>query len=149
MIVITGAAISAPFAVQAAPINCDGTTEVMTVAGGSTTSKSFTTLSGSAFEFATDNGTSCVRVHFSAQVKTKSQNVVRIRVTLDNAPAGVSPASVDFSTANVGFDGRSASFVLSAVTGGSHTLRIQFLSFNGTAVTISKGVLDVMYTPGM
>jgi hypothetical protein len=139
------AAVIAPSASFAAVRDCDGifSDSAATVPGQQTTSSStFVNVPGAAITVTTaDPG--CILVHFTAQVRAKLPQTVRIRAVLDDET--VAFPLVEWSTLTNEDDGRSAIFLFPDVSLASHTVKIQFLSVEGGTVAISRGLLSIRY----
>jgi hypothetical protein len=140
----------APIAASAAAFDCGGYTslKVVTIGGTqSTTSKTFVNLPGSTVTVE-PNIASCLVVDLSAQVRAKTPNAVRLRVTLNGGRVAF-PVSADFRTSDQNYDARSALFVFPNITGGSHTINVQYLSVDGSEVKVSKSVMVITYDNGV
>ena len=141
------AAITAPSASFAAVRHCGGlffdSTATVTGPQQTTSSPTFVNLAGAAINF--DGGDNdCVIVNFSAQVRAKLPEKIRIRAILDGAT--VAFPLVEWYTPTNEDDGRSATFIFLNVPSGEHTVRIQFLSAEGGTVAISRGFLSIRYS---
>lgn len=86
----------------------------------------------------------CVIVELSAQVRATAPNAVRVRVTVDGS-AIITPVFVDFYTSANKFDGRATTFVLRNVPSGNRVFKIQYMSVNGSPVSLAKTTMIVRY----
>ncbi len=140
----------APMTASAAQLECTETSfssAVATVTGVQTTSSTTAVnLTGATIERQISGG--CAIVDFSAQFRSKSPKVARISVTADNGVVVTKafPASADFSTSVNGYDGRAMTFVFPNLPGCLCTFQIQFLSVDGTPISVSKGVMKLLFT---
>jgi hypothetical protein len=150
-VVLAGAAATLmPIAASAAVTNCGGLTnlKVVAIAGiQSTTSKTFVDMPGSTVT-VDPNIASCLVVDLSAQMRAAAPKTIRVRVMLDG-PKVAFPASADFRTSEQSYDARSAIFVFPRVTAGHHTINVQFLSVDGSDVTMTKSVMRITYDNGI
>ena len=142
------AALMQPVTASAAVLNCAqfSHTQIVTVTTAKTTSSTtYVPWGGAAFTQVFFND-SCVVVEFSAQVKARTPAIARIRIFAESMDPAASafPAAINFTTAGSGFDGRSAKFVF-PVLEGEYTIRVQFLSVNGSPVTLDKGTLKILF----
>ncbi len=147
LLIATAALSVAPVAASAGQLDCSrfAHTLVATVTGVQTTSSANpVNLPGAAITQIFSND-SCVAVEFSAQVRARSPNAVRVTVvsTGDEAKTAF-PASADYSTTVSGYDGRAMVFVFPRLQG-ANTIQIKFESVDGTPVSISKGVMKVLF----
>jgi hypothetical protein len=139
------AAVIAPSASRAAVHHCSilFADSVATIPGQQTTSsQTFVNLPGAAITFT--SSLDCLIVHFTAQVRAKLPEKVRIRAILDGTEVAF-PSVVEWSTPTNEDDGHSATFIFPDVSADTHTVRIQFLSVDGGTVAISRGLLTIRY----
>jgi hypothetical protein len=151
IIVLAGAAATlAPVAASAAITDCGGLTslKVVTIGGvQSTTSKTFVDMPGSTVT-VDPNAFSCLVVDLSSQMRAVAPNAARVRVILDGSKVSF-PASADFYTSKQSYDARSAMFVFPNVTAGLHTIKVQFLSADGSDVKVTKSVMKITFDNGI
>jgi hypothetical protein len=134
--------------VQAATFNCQtsSTARIATVMPAqSTLSTEFVDVSGASFDISLA-ASGCIQVEVTFQASTIDPYAGQLRVLVDDVPIG--PTSVAFHTSASRLDNRTATFVKATNTGGDHTIKLQFASTEGFAVTISKVVVIVRYTTG-
>ena len=138
--------IIAPSASFAAVTHCNilFADSAATIPGQQTTSsQTFVNLAGAAITFT--SSLDCLIVHFTAQVRAKLPEKVRIRAILEGEE--VAFPLVEWSTPTNEDDGRSATFLFPNVSVAPHTVRIQFLSVEGGTVALSRGLLSIRYSP--
>jgi hypothetical protein len=142
MAVAVAAAVSAPRAASA--VECGGSrTRVATnIPGQTTTSMVYSDVTGAVATAGVPDG-ACIIIEFTAQVRARTPGVLLMRVTLDDEATG-DPEVTFYTSANKP-DLRTATFHVRNVTRGSRTAKVQFLSANGAAVSLGKGVMIVNY----
>ncbi len=142
------AAAAMPQAARAAQVDC-GILEVVgvtTVPGTETTSsQTYTPIASNTAD--TSLFINCAHVQFSAQFKTKTPKVVRLRVTVDGTPKGF-PNFITLTTSGAGFDERAATFLIPGLSG-TRVIAVELLSDNGTPVSVRNGLLRVLYSNDM
>jgi hypothetical protein len=147
--IAAAAALSAPQAAFSAQFDCNTSTTpriaVSTAVQTTTQHSNFIDLPGAVVD-VTIGTIRCVIVEFSAQARAPAPNAVRVRVTVDN-PAVITPNFVDFYTSANKFDGRAATFVLRNVPTGARVFKIQYMSVNGSPVSLEKATMIVRYDP--
>jgi hypothetical protein len=149
---IAGAiAALAQTAAPADTILCDPPEHVIVrvLAVNTTSGRTMRDLPGASFTYANPGGNpqGCLIVQFSAQVRAKSPQAVRLRLIV-NAQAQAYPATVDLYTSEDRYDARQVTFVVPNVgpPGIANTfLRIQYMSVAGGPVTLTKGLLRIWY----
>ena len=154
ILLAAAAACAAPDVASAAAIDCPngfvqgggGTAAMHRAKAFQTSSKSFQDLPAASLDV--DQGGGCLMVKFTGQLKAKSPDAVRIRVTLNDAAAG-SPNQVDLMTTANAYDGRAASFMLLGVGDALVNVKVQVLSVKGGPVTLSDYNMIVQFSqPG-
>ena len=145
-------ACSAPQAGRAVDIACGQsfttTAHVVTLGGTQTTSSTTAVdLPGATFSFTPNNR--CLVIEVTGQVRAVGPNALRLSVVV--SPAGeVSsppfPAFRDVYSQTTALDGRSATFWVDLLEG-DKDVKVQFMSVNGSPVSLSKGVVTFQYTP--
>jgi hypothetical protein len=154
MLIAAAAALMAPEGAAAAPMDCPagamfgggGTVAMHERSAFTTSSTAFQDLPAAVLDV--DQGGGCVIVKISAQVRGKSPKAARIRLTVDNNPAG-NPVFLDMTSSSSGFDGKAATFMLVGVSDALITLRVQVRSSDGTEVTLRHYNMIVHYSaPG-
>jgi hypothetical protein len=134
------AALAAPTNASAAAFSCvvvSSQTITSLVQGAqTTTSSTFVDVPGASVTFDA-NDSSCAIVEISAQVRALYPRSVQLRVTLDG-DAIIQPNFVILYTTEHEFDERAATFILRNIAGGNRVLTVQFLSMNGSPVSVSR-----------
>jgi hypothetical protein len=125
--------------------DCNGTSTRATHGTGQTvTSPTFVNLTGSRLTIPTQG---CARINFSAQIRAKHPKGLKVRVGVSASAGTPFPAFVEFYTSENRFDGRSVEFSIPDLPFGTHDIRIQVLSTDGTAVGVGKWTMSVHF-PG-
>jgi hypothetical protein len=127
------------------PLDFTNSVQVITLAGVQTTSSTTpVNLPGAAFSF--DAGSPCLVVEVTGQVRAQSPRALRLRLNVAGDLNGPPfPRTRDVYTADASFDGRSATFFADLLAG-HKALRVQFMSADGTPVSLSKGMIVIYYT---
>jgi hypothetical protein len=144
-----GLAASMPHAASAQGTDCFigvGPNRINTViAAQSTTSQTFVDLPGATVDFNSTGD--CAIVQVTAQVRAADPRMARIRVVIDDGTTTIAPAPASLYTSQNRFDQRTARFVLRSVPVGDRILKVQFMSVDGSSVSLSKVITTVHYDP--
>jgi hypothetical protein len=112
----------------------------------STSSQSYVNFAGGSRAF-TQGRTGCVIVYFSAEVQTLADAQMFLRAFLDGVVVGTPSGTSFIADSPVYYQTHAASFIFPDVSSGPHTVSLQYLSFDGTAVKIRRSNMIVHYTP--
>jgi hypothetical protein len=122
--------------------------QVITVAGGQTTSSTTpVNIPGAVFSYTPSSR--CLAVEVTGQVRAKSPGALRLRLRVTpggEINSGPFPPSRDVYTADTSFDGRSATFFVDLFEG-QKVVRVQFMSADGSPVSLSKAVILIYHAP--
>jgi hypothetical protein len=128
-----------------AAYDCDGSsTRATHGTGQSVTSPTFVNLTGSKLTIPTQG---CARINFSAQIRARHPKGLRVRVAVSANAGTPFPPFAEFYTSENRFDGRSVEFSIPDLPFGTHDIRIQVLSTDGTPVGIGRWTMSVHF-PG-
>jgi len=123
---------------------------VSTLDLSSTSSEAFVNVPETTVSFNLGSA-SCVIVRFSAMTQAGAGNHVAVRAFLDNAAAAIPPQVLYSGDDSGAPDGaaraRAYEFVFPNVASGSHILRMQFKSGNGTVVKVHRHTTVIQYAP--
>jgi hypothetical protein len=113
--------------------------------GNSTTSTTYVNITGAAVTFNATARAKCITALFTSMAFAPSPRTVFVRALLDGSVVG-EPADTQFT----GDDGAIArsyamNFAFPGVGPGTHTVQMQFRSFDGGAVFIHRGTTTVLY----
>jgi hypothetical protein len=117
-----------------------------TLAAQSTTSQTFVDVAGASVDFTADGP--CAIVQVTAQVRAANPRTARIRVIVQETVEGaltmtVFPTSASLYTSQNRLDQRTVRFVLRNIPTGDKILKVQFLSVDGSPVSLSKVITTV------
>ena len=125
---------------------------VTVTTGITTTSTSFVTVSGTTINFVQGGTTAkCVIVSFSAMADAVASNVMIVQAVLDgNTIIPCQPGATDFAASFATATPRSAhtmNFVCPNVAPGNHSIKMQYVSVYGGAVSLDHRTMIVHYVP--
>ena len=109
----------------------------------STTSTSWVNVPDMSISF-TVNTTTCLKIEFSAQVKTAANESLQVRALLDGV-TDLYPAITTFAQNQTSWGSHAFNFGFTTVVAGSHTLKIQWGSGGGGSVSMTSRSLFVHY----
>ena len=98
-----------------------------------------------AIPFAITN--KCALIYFSTQIRAPAPGGVRFRLTIDGTPVGL-PREADFYTSGNKADERAVTFVLPRLPAdgvGSQVIGIEYMSIDGSPVSVGKSYMLVQY----
>jgi hypothetical protein len=118
--------------------------QVITLDGVQTTSSTTpVNLRGATFHYLST--ANCLVVEVTGQARAASPHALRLRlVVAGNVDTGPFPNTRDVYTDSTAFDGRSATFFVNLLSG-NKTLRVQFMSADGTPVSLNKGLIVIHF----
>jgi hypothetical protein len=122
---------------------------IVTLAGTQTTSSMTPVdLPGATFSFTP--GDRCLVVEVTGQVRAVSPNAMRLSVVATGGDGANPPfpAFRDVYTQTTAFDGRHVTFWVELFDG-DKDVKVQFMSVDGSPVSLNKGVVTFKNTPGM
>ena len=123
-----------------------GATRINTMfATQATTSQTFVDVPGASVNFNSDVPGTCAIVQVTMQLRAADPRIARIRVIVDDGTTTIAPSPASLYTSQHRFDERTVRFVLRNIPAGVHTLKVQFSSINGGAVSLSKVITTVHY----
>lgn len=144
-------ALSTPALATNTAGNCDSATAVKFLVNDTertTSSQAYVNFAGGSRKF-TQGGisNSCVIVHFSAEVQTLANGQMFLRALLDGALVAAPTGTSFIADSPVFYQTHAASFIFPSVAPGPHTVGLQYLSFDGSAVKMRRSNVIVHYTP--
>jgi hypothetical protein len=120
---------------------------IVTLAGTQTTSSmTAVDLPGATFSFTP--GDRCLIVEVTGQVRAVRPNAMRLSVVVTGGD-GISPpfpSPRDVYTQTTAYDTRTVTFWVDLLEG-DKDVKVQFMSVNGTPVSLNKGVVIFKHTP--
>jgi hypothetical protein len=139
-----------PARAQPIDLKCDiaftNFVQVITLNGTQTTS-STTPVDIPGARFIYTPSSRCLVVEVTGQIRAQSPHTLRLQLEVTgDVNSGPFPATRDVYTADTNFDGRSATFFVD-VFEGRKVVRVQFMSADGTPVSLTKGVILIYHAP--
>lgn len=112
-----------------------------------TASKAFTDVSGTSVSFA-QGAAGCVEVSFSSEAATMPREILVTQVVLDGSTVCM-PSDNLFASDSPSGDlaAHAMNYICPSVTGGSHSVKVQFRSRFGAKVALDYRTTIVRYAP--